>query len=97
MSRKRSLPRRTFLKGLGTAMGVPLLESMVSTQTLAAPGSTSAPTRMAFVFFPNGAIMPDWKPTGKGSSYQLSKTLKPLEKFKASFNVITGLAQDNGR
>ena len=53
--------------------------------------------RTAFVFFPNGAIMPDWKPTGEGNNWQLSKTLKPLEPFKSKLNVLSGLAHDNGR
>ena len=97
MSQKSILPRRTFLQGLGAAMGVPFLDAMLTRQALAAPTSAAVPTRMAFVFFPNGAIMPDWKPKGEGSSYQLSKTLKPLAKFKSDFNVLTGLAQDNGR
>ena len=78
MSQKTSLPRRTFLKGLGTAMGVPFLDAMVSQPLFAAPVKQAMPTRMAFVFFPNGAIMPDWKPTGEGAGYTLSKTLKPL-------------------
>ncbi|MCH8829349.1 MAG: DUF1552 domain-containing protein, partial [Planctomycetes bacterium] len=97
MSQKTTLPRRTFLKGLGTAMGVPFLEAMISQPLFAAPVSQAMPTRMAFVFFPNGAIMPDWKPSGEGTGYTLSKTLKPLEKLKGDFNVFSGLAQDNGR
>lgn len=98
-----SLPRRTFLKGLGAAMGVPLLDAMVTDRAAAAPaivssgGSPSVPTRMAFVFFPNGAIMKDWEPGREGENYELSKTLKPLEPFKNDFNVLSGLAQDNGR
>lgn len=101
MSSKTQIARRTFLKGLGgAAMGLPLLDGMLP-QTLAAAkavqGTAAAPVRMAFVFFPNGAIQKDWKPTGAGESYELSKTLKPLEAFKSDFNVFTGLAQDNGR
>jgi len=52
---------------------------------------------MAFVFFPNGAIMPSWTPAEDGESYKLSKTLEPLAEFKGDMNVLTGLAQDNGR
>ena len=101
MSNITQLPRRTFLKGLsGTAMGLPLLEAMLP-QTLAAAKSAKIsgkpPVRMAFVFFPNGAIMPEWRPCGDGEDYYLSKTLEPLEKFKSKFNIFTGLAQDNGR
>jgi len=52
---------------------------------------------MAFVFFPTGAIMPSWTPAEDGESYKLSKTLEPLAEFKGDMNVLTGLAQDNGR
>jgi len=52
---------------------------------------------MAFVFFPTGAIMPSWTPAEDGETYKLSKTLEPLAEFKGDMNVLTGLAQDNGR
>jgi len=91
------LPRRTFLKGLGLSMGLPLLEAMQPATSQAALANGAHPTRAAFVFFPNGAIMPSWTPTGEGTDYQLSETLQPLAKFKSELNVITGLGQDNGR
>jgi hypothetical protein len=52
---------------------------------------------MACIFFPNGAIMPDWRPSGKGKDWKLSKTLAPLEPVKSKLNVIAKLAHDNGR
>ena len=91
------ITRRTVLKGVGAAVGLPMLEAMLPGSAFAAPSSSAFPTRMAFVFFPNGAIMQDWKPKGEGTGFEFSKTLKPLEKFKGDLNVITGLAQDNGR
>ncbi len=93
----KTLPRRTFLKGAGAVMGLPLLEAMLPRGTQAAEAAMKSPTRMAFVFFPNGAIMPAWKPKQTGTSYELSETLSPLSKFQNQMNVITGLAQDNGR
>lgn len=92
----RTLNRRTFLRGTGALMGLPLLQAMMPDAGLAAQ-SSQAPLRMAFVFFPNGAIMPSWTPMQDGTSYKLSPTLKPLEPFRADINVISGLAQDNGR
>ncbi len=89
--------RRTFLKGVGAAMSLPLLDAMLPAGSWAAEQAAKTPTRMAFIFFPNGAIMPSWKPTEEGPNYKFSETLQPLAKFKADFNVITGLAQDNGR
>lgn len=91
------LERRTFLKGLGLSMGLPLLEAMVPDRSVRAASANRLPVRMAFVFFPNGAIMPSWTPAEDGESYKLSKTLEPLAEFKGDMNVLTGLAQDNGR
>jgi len=52
---------------------------------------------MAFVFFPNGAIMPSWKPGNEGSDYELPQTIAQIERHRKDFTVISGLAQDNGR
>lgn len=91
------LSRRTLLRGLGATMSLPLLEAMLSNNGLAAGPSSAAPLRTAYVFFPNGAILPDWTPQTDGEDFEFSKTLKPLEPFREKLNVITGLAQDNGR
>ena len=90
-------PRRTFLKGLGTAMGIPLLEAMVGGSAWAATGTNTAPVRIGFVFLPNGVIMDHFEPDGKGTKFTLPKSTKPLEKVKNDCLFITGLAQDNGR
>lgn len=95
-----SLPRRTFLKGAGTALALPMLEAMlpgVSRTAVAAGESSAAPTRMAFIFFPNGAIMPDWTPSEDGEKFKFSRTLEPLEAHQGDLNIFTGLAQDEGR
>ena len=57
----------------------------------------AAPNRMAFVYVPNGKVMPDWIPATVGKNYELSKLLQPLAAFKDDFNVITGLAADKAR
>lgn len=94
MSSHRQLHRRTILKGLGTVMGLPLLEAMLPANGFAA-GSAGAPKRMAFVFVPNGVIVPDWEPKGEGADWELSPTLEPLAKLKSKVSVLSGLAQDN--
>ena len=88
------MARRTFLRGAGLAVGLPVLEALLPRQTQAAE---KPPVRVAFVFFPNGAIMPSWKPEQAGRDYKLSPTLEALKDFRESMTVITGLAQDNGR
>lgn len=95
--KQKQLSRRTILKGAGATMSLPLLEAMLSNNGLAAGASSDAPLRTAYVFFPNGAIMPEWTPKTEGENFEFSKTLKPLEPFRNSLNVISGLAQDNGR
>lgn len=95
MSSKYTLPRRTFLKGLGTAMALPMLEAM--TPMASAAENSASPVRMAFIFFPNGAIVPSWKPEGEGTAWELSRTLEPLAPHKDQINVFTGLTQHHGR
>lgn len=90
----RPLNRRTVLKGLGCCLGLPLLEAMTPAR---AAEAAKPPLRLAFIFFPNGAIVPSWTPTGEGRDFELSPTLAPLAKVKSQITVIGGLAQDNGR
>jgi Protein of unknown function (DUF1552) len=88
------LSRRTALKGVGYAMGLPLLEAMAPRRGFAA--EIKPPVRMAFVSFPNGAIMDAWRPLGEGESFSLGPTMYPLVDLKKHINVLTGLAQENG-
>lgn len=90
------LPRRTFLKGVGATMALPLLEAMLPARAWAA-ATAAAPNRMLFVFVPNGVIVPQWQPIGEGAAWQLSPTLEPLAKVKSKLCAISGLAQDNAR
>ena len=96
MSQHR-LARRTFLQGMGLSVGLPLLEAMVPQQALGSQPPGQPPVRIAFVFFPNGAIMPSWTPKAEGENFELTPTLKPLEPFRSRITVVSGLAQDNGR
>ncbi len=96
MSDKHKLPRRTFLRGLGTAMALPMFDAMIPAAG-AAEGGKSAPVRMAFIFFPNGAIVPSWKSEGEEADWKLSRTLKPLQPHKDQITIFTGLMQHHGR
>lgn len=85
-------------------MALPFLESASPFRTLASTTTSlgtaaagGAPRRMAFIYVPNGANMPDWTPKAEGTNYELPYILKPLEAHKADFNVLTGLTQDAGR
>lgn len=98
-TKDRRLNRRTLLRGTGLALGLPLLEAMtpVGRSLFAASSNSEAPVRMACIFFPNGVIVPEWKPTGSAADWQLSPTLKPLESFKSKLNIIGNLAHNHGR
>jgi len=92
---KKSLARRTFLRGIGTTLALPLLDAM--TPAFAATTPAKAVVRTAFVYVPNGVIMELWTPAKEGAGFEFTPTLKPLEPFRENLNVITGLAQINGR
>ena len=86
---KKHLPRRTFLRGLGTTLSLPLLDSMVP--AFAATSKTAAkPTvRMGFVYVPNGIIMDRWTPAAEGTAFEFTPTMKSLEPFRDHLNVLT--------
>ncbi len=93
---RMSIHRRMFLRGAGVSLALPFLNAMVPARGFAA-AAAARPVRMAFVFFPNGAIMPDWRPQGAGAEWQLSPTMMPLRAMKEKLTVISGLAHANGR
>ncbi len=97
MNMKYPLPRRTVLKGLGTAMALPMLEAMVPKAAVAKGDQPAAPVRLAFIFFPNGAIPKSWMPEGDGREWELSRALGPLAEHKQHLTVLTGLTQNHGR
>jgi len=87
---KLSLPRRTFLKGVGAAVAVPFLEAMLPAFKASAAAATP---RFGAVFVPNGAIVEDWIPKAAGAGFDLSPILAPLEKYKESLVVISNLTR----
>ncbi len=89
------LDRRTFLKGLGTLMALPTLEAMAPLVYASGSGAVAAnPTRMAFVFVPNGINMAEWTPKAAGA-LEISPILQPLAELKNDISVLTGLSQQN--
>jgi hypothetical protein len=91
----KPLSRRTFLRGAGIALGLPLLEAMIPLRTrataLAADQTAVAPVRAAYLYFPNGAWMDAWVPKQTGSNYELAFSLTPLEPVRDSVVVLSGL------
>jgi hypothetical protein len=90
------LSRRTVLRGVGTALALPLLEAMVPLSALAQSGGAAARTkRLAFLFVPNGINMADWTPTTTGTNYELKYITEPLAPFRNKLNILSGLTQAN--
>ena len=93
---KKHLPRRAFLRGLGTTLALPLLDSMVP--ALSAQSAAAKPVlRLGFVYHATGMIMDRWTPAAEGSGFEFTPTMKPLEPFRDRILVLSGLAQVNGR
>ncbi len=89
------LSRRTVLRGLGVSLALPWLEA---TGTIAkAAVMAPAPTRMAFIFVPNGVVLDHWTPKTEGYGFALPSTLEPLASVKDDLLVLTGLTHDKGR
>jgi hypothetical protein len=91
---RRHIPRRSFLKGVGTAIALPFLDSMVPAFSRAA--DTTSPVRMAFLYVPNGIVMNQWTPTTDGHNFDFPRILKGLEPFREDLMVLTGLAHRKG-
>jgi hypothetical protein len=95
---KKSLPRRTFLRGMGTALALPLLDAMVPALSAMAATPAAGVRRMGFIYMPNGVAMNFkgvnyWRPKGEGADFEFSQILKPLEGFRDRLTVFSGLTQ----
>ncbi len=95
----RSLERRAFLRGLGTAISLPFLDAMVPAFARAAV--SKPPCRMAFVYVPNGIIMDQWTPAVEGDIVSLPATLPrvsaPLAAYRDDISMVAGLTCNGGR
>ncbi|MSO19857.1 MAG: DUF1552 domain-containing protein [Acidobacteria bacterium] len=92
---KKSIPRRTFLRGVGASIALPLLDSMVP--ALARAAERPAAQRLGFVYVPNGVIMDAWTPKTEGASFEITSALTPLAPYRDQLQVLTGLAHNNGK
>ena len=89
---KVSLPRRTFLRGIGATLALPLLDAMVPALSALAATDAKPARRLGFVYLPNGVIQDKWVPAKVGA-LELSPTLSPLANVKDKLLVLSGLAQ----
>ncbi len=93
--RKKALSRRTVLRVLGGAVGLPFLESMIPAFSSSVKAEADTPRRFGVVYFPNGAIMQQFTPATVGKDFAITPILKPLEPFKDSLAVVTNLTRSH--
>ena len=89
---KKAMSRRTVLRGLGTAVALPLLDAMVPALTAQVKTAAKTVRRLGVVYHPNGVIYENWLPKGVGSDFELSRVLAPLQPFRDQLIVVTGLS-----
>jgi len=88
---KRALSRRTVLRGVGTALALPLLDAMVPALSALSKTAASPKRRFGAVYVPNGIAMEYWTPLEEGIGFELTPILHPLEDFKNQMTVVSGL------
>jgi hypothetical protein len=92
---KKALPRRTFLRGMGASLALPLLDAMVPPMTALASTPAEPVRRLGFVYMPMGCDIARWTPPGEGSLVELSPALQSLEPLVDQLTVITNLELKN--
>ena len=88
---KTHLGRRTFLRGAGATIALPLLDAMLPARTVLAATAGRPTPRMAFVYFPHGAVMNQWTPAESGRHFQFGRILEPLASFSDRLTIVSGL------
>src|ERR671933_3041148 len=92
---KKALPRRTFLRGVGATLALPLLDAMVPAMTALAATPAAPVRRLGFIFVPMGCDQSRWTPPGKDKLGELSPILSPLAPVKDHVTVLTNLELKN--
>jgi len=91
---KKHLSRRTMLRGMGTALALPLLDAMIPARTALAQTAANPTPHLGFIYFPHGAVMDKWTPTGgegQGKIGEFGQILKPLDAYKPMTTVFSNI------
>ena len=94
---KKHLPRRTFLRGTGTVLALPLLDAMVPALSAERMTAAAPVRRLGFIYYPLGVDRDRWRPVGEGPNYRPSEALAPLAAHREKFVVLSGLSSDPDR
>ena len=90
----KHIPRRHFIRGLGAAIALPMLDAMIPTafgQAAKIAARKAPPLRLSFVYVPNGIVMNHWTPATEGAGFALPRILAPLAPFRDQTMVLSGL------
>ncbi|HXH24373.1 MAG TPA: DUF1552 domain-containing protein [Vicinamibacterales bacterium] len=90
---KKHLPRRTFLRGMGAMVALPLLDAMIPALSAQAP---RRPLRFGAIYIPNGIYPQQWHPDTVGSGFELKPVMAPLEPYRSRLVTISGLKAPDG-
>src|SRR5262249_25583462 len=88
---KKHLPRRTFLRGMGVSLALPLFDAMLPAQTPVRKTAANPKFRAGFLYMQHGAIMGQWTPQTAGADYEFKRILKPLEPFRDRLLIVSGM------
>jgi hypothetical protein len=93
---KKALPRRTFLRGVGATVALPLLDAMIPSMTALAQTPANPVRRLGFVYIPMGSTISAWTPPGEaGVLTELSSTLSPLTPVMKHVTVVSNMELKN--
>ena len=93
---KRHLPRRTFLRGLGASVALPLLDGMVPALTTLRATAAQPVRRLGIVYVPNGIFMDQWTPSADGRGFEMPATMEPFAPYRDQIVVVSGLSNKMG-
>ena len=93
---RKHLSRRMVLRGAGVSVALPLLDAMIPAATAHAQTAAAIKPRLAYVYFPHGAVQKFWTPEGTGRDFKFSRILKPLEEVRDYVTVVTNLRNKPG-
>lgn len=91
---KKALPRRTFLRGMGVSVALPMLSAMIPALARASDPASKMPLRVGYSYVPNGIIRERWRPATAGSDYEMTDILKEWSAYRDQLLVISNM--DNG-
>src|SRR5262245_41871205 len=88
---QKAIPRRTFLRGLGASLALPLLDGMIPAFAATNDATANTAARIAYIHGGNGRIMKNWTPAAEGTAFEMPPTLVPLSPYRDQLLVLSGL------